>query len=169
MKNKGFLNRSRIGDNTGHKDIPETEIRSPGPIPTLPDKAEVEPASPPPIAPTVRSASPHKARRYTLALRITTEAADHLNNHLARFHASRRPILRRAIITAFLADLEHLRDQPSLPEVTGTVRLRIDLRLTDDRRDQLLALANRGRFEPIATALARLLSGRLSDFLRQGL
>ena len=168
MKNKGFLSRSRIGDSVAHKEVHVTEHRPSEPSAPVGDTDQATPPSAPPKVPKLLPSLPPKTRRHTLALKISAEAADHLAKHLAQFPAARRPIVRRAIFTAFLASIDHPGAIVS-EEPAKLVRLRLDLRLSDDRRDRLLALANQGRFEPVATALARLLSGQLAAFLEREL
>lgn len=168
MKNKGFLSRSRIGDSVAHKEAasslnPAAEITAPivAPLPVSSNGTY------PGIAPVPKTAGARSkgARRYTLNLHLPESAAERLGRHLDQFPTSRRAAARRALVSAFTAEVQKGTYSQRGTSLGNLVRLRVDLRLTDHMRDAFLAKANAGSFEPKASALARYLAPLLAGFI----
>lgn len=168
MKNKGFLSRSRLGDSVAHKVVtpslnPVTEITTPIAAPQL----ETEAGSGSDIRAVSRTAGPRAdgSRRYTLNLHVPESAAEGLGRHLDQFPPSRRAAMRRALVCAFIAEVQSGTQRQMGTASDGLVQLRVDLRLADPLRDALLARANALPFEPKASALARYLAPLLALFI----
>lgn len=170
MKNKGFLGRSRIGDTGGHKEtavppasLMETRASVPQPV------AEVDLEDPATKPPEVTPGRPVIAgsRRHTVLIRVPAETATRLARHLEQFPPLDRPATRRALVSASMRRLPE--GLAALPNVTSApmTAIRVDIRLTDAKLAGLLAAAAVAPFEPAATALARLLSPRFTEFLDQ--
>lgn len=168
MKNKGFLSRSRIGDSVDHKEVtpslnPVAEITTPIATP----QSATEAGSSSDIRRAARTAGPRAegTRRYTLNLHVPSAAAEILARYLGQFPPSRRAAARRALVCAFMVEVQSGTQRQMGTASDGLVRLRIDLRLADPLRDALLARANAGPFEPKASALARYLAPLLAWFI----
>lgn len=168
MKNKGFLNRSRIGDSIAHKEVasslnPTTEITAPF-ITPLPASATGTDSG---IRPVAKAEGPISwgTSRYTLILHVPESASERLGRYLGQFPTSRRAAARRALVSAFMAEVQMAPRFNAAPLEEPFARLRVDLRLTDQLRDALLAKVNAGLFEPKASALARYLAPVLAGFI----
>lgn len=169
MKNKGFLSRAIIGAAASHKEVasslsPVTEIK----VPIVTPQAATEAGSDPGTRPVsnITMQRTEGVRRYTLILQIPVPAAGALARHLGQFPPLRRAAARRALVSAFIAEVRVAPRFKAAPIEDPLIRLRVDIRLTDQRRDQLLAQANPGRFEPTASALARHLTPLFAAFIR---
>lgn len=178
MKNKGLLTQRRT--------IPLGFVKDPAPV-ELPNQrfaedvssgsasepvAQVEntPESPKgeaqrPAAKTRRRVGKEASQRYTVKLELDQNVVAELDLLLTGLTGEAKTAAKRKIVRDFLAKAltGDLKARPYTPK--SGVLYRIDIVVSDARKDAILKAESANPFEPIATVLGRHLAPRFADFV----